>query len=188
MHQRAIGIVLVIVALVIAGGTYYAKQNAEKTIDVVVDSTGSCVLDDGTCLHNQETVYTTIGWSISAILLLIGLYVAIFDRTKHRFEQHEKKLEETVQKVESVGHAVSKVEAATEKDAFDAYLAAFEPQEQLILKAIREQDGILQSTLRFRVGMGKAALSLKLAEFEKKGIISRKEKGKSNQIFLRKRF
>ena len=86
------------------------------------------------------------------------------------------------------GKGASRVWAAAEKDAFDAYLAAFEPQEQLILKAIREQDGILQSTLRYRVGMGKASLSLKLAEFEKKGIISRKEKGKSNQIFLRKRF
>lgn len=195
MHQRAIGIVLVVIAIVVAGGTYYAKQNAEKTIGVVVEATGSCFLDDGTCLHDQETTYTTLGFAIAAILAIVGLYLVFFDKTKQKFEAHERKLEATAQKVESVGarvetvgHAVSKVEAAAEKDAFDAYLAAFEPQEQLILKAIREQDGILQSTLRYRVGMGKASLSLKLATFEKKGIISRKAKGKSNQIFLRKRF
>jgi uncharacterized membrane protein len=181
MHQRAIGILLIIVALVIAGGTYYAKQNAEMTINVVVNATGSCFLNDGTCLHNQETIYTTIGWVISVILFLVGLYLVVFDRTATKLAAHERKIEAAVEKVE-------KVEKASEKDAFETYLAAFQPQEQLILKAIREQDGILQSTLRYRVGMGKATLSLKLAELEKKGIISRKEKGKTNQIFLRKRF
>jgi uncharacterized membrane protein len=45
-----------------------------------------------------------------------------------------------------------------------------------------------QSTLRFKVGMAKAYLSMMISDLEERGIISRKQEGKTYQIFLKMKF
>jgi uncharacterized membrane protein len=185
MNQRVIGIALIVVAIVIAAGTYIANHRAEQTIQVVVNETGTCFLNDGTCLHSETNTFTIIGYVIAGLLFLVGLYVSIFDKTKEKLEKHSQEVEKAVSEVHKVKEDIAK---KTEKDEFEVFLSAFNRHEQLILKSVKEQDGILQSTLRYRVGMSKAALSMKLKEFEEKGLISRKIEGKTNKIFLRKRF
>jgi uncharacterized membrane protein len=177
MNQRIIGIVLIVVALVIAGLTFYARMQAENAINAVANETGSCYVN-GTCLHSQSTNFALVAWGFSGVLVLIGLYLIIFNRSQQKIFEHTEKLQKAVEEVKS----------KHEKDEFEVFLAAFDDKEKLLLKAIKEQDGILQSTLRYRVGMSKAALSQKLTEFEKKGLISRKVEGKTNKVFLRKRF
>ena len=82
----------------------------------------------------------------------------------------------------------SALKEAKEKDVFQAYLAGFSEEEQKVLKAVKEQEGIQQSTLRYRINMPKTSLSLLLKSLEEREIITRKEHGKTNEIFLVRKF
>jgi len=176
MNQKQIGIIILIIGLVLALVVLFVKLQEDKLIESVIAEKDSCYLDDGTCLHEDRnyTLYI-LGWVLSSGLILLGLYLLIFDST-------QKKLAEQQEKVSSA------LQEASKKDEFKAFLAGFNEEEQKILSAIKEQDGILQSTLRYRTGISKTNLSLLLKSLEERGIISRKEKGKSKEVYLRKKF
>ena len=65
-------------------------------------------------------------------------------------------------------------------------MGALNEYEQKVIKAVREQDGITQATLRIRTDLSKTKLSFILADLEKKGLISKQIKGNTNQIFLKR--
>lgn len=181
MNQKQIGIILIIIGILLAIFVYYSKIREDKNIDeIIMAQGGSCYLPDGTCLHEDRdyTIYI-IGGILSGALILLGLYLLIFDKTQQTLaKQH---LE--------VSHALKEAKRNEKsKDEFNAFLSGFKEDEQKILKAIREQEGIQQSTLRFRTGMSKASLSLMLKSLEERQIISRKENGKTNNVYLRKKF
>ena len=64
-------------------------------------------------------------------------------------------------------------------------LKALDPEEKTVIKAVKEQDGITQQTLRFRTDLHKSKLSLVLDGLEKKDLIRRIEQGKTKQVFLK---
>jgi DNA-binding MarR family transcriptional regulator len=180
MNQKQIGVILIILGLIIGGFVYATKLREDKSIDAMISvQNGSCYLADGTCLHDDRsyTIYV-IGYAIAAALLLFGLYLTFVDRTEEVLQRHQKD-------VSSALLAAKMVEK--EKDEFGAFLSGFTEEEQRVLRAIREQDGIQQSTLRFKTGMSKTGLSLLLKSLEDREIISRKEDGKTNKVYLRKR-
>ena len=57
------------------------------------------------------------------------------------------------------------------------------PFEAKVLRKIKEEEGITQSTLRLKLDMSKAKLSYVLQDLEKRELIKRVEKGKTLQIF-----
>ena len=75
-----------------------------------------------------------------------------------------------------------------EIDKFGLALKAMHESEQKILKAIKEQDGITQSTLRFRADLSKAKVSQILTDFEKKNLVRRELKGKTYAVYLTENF
>lgn len=180
MNQKQIGAVVIIVGIVLAVFVFMAKIREDKALNLLISQQGSCYLDDGTCLHEDRsyTLYI-IGWVLSGALIILGIYLIVFDKT-------QKMLAEQQVTVSTALKEAKKQEK--EKDEFKAFLSGFSKEEQNILKAIKEQDGIQQSTLRFRTGMSKTTLSLILKSLEERGIISRKQSGKTNEVYLRKKF
>lgn len=75
-----------------------------------------------------------------------------------------------------------------EEDKFGLVLKAMDENEQKVLKAIKEQEGITQSTLKFRTDLSKSKVSQILTDFEKKHLIKRELKGKTYSVHLMENF
>lgn len=175
--QKQLASIIIIAGIIIISITFFAKHKEDFYIDTLVEQRGgSCVLESGYCLHaDRNWTGYIIGWTVGVSLLILGLYLFFFDKSYEKFKAQQ--------------DAFSKeISQAKKKDEFSAFLAGFSPEEQNILKAIKEQDGIKQSTLRYRTGIGKASLSLLLNSLEKREIINRKASGKTKEVFLKKRF
>lgn len=76
----------------------------------------------------------------------------------------------------------------TEENKFELIMKAMDDNEQKVLKAIKEQEGITQSTLKFRTDLSKAKVSQILTDFEKKHLVKREAKGKTYAVYLAENF
>ena len=176
MNQKQIGIIIIIAGIVLAGLIYIIDSRERVLLEKIVAEQGSCFLTDGTCLHESRNLTLIVmGGIVAFSLMLLGVYLLVFDKTQKVLAEHQVKVS-------------SALEKASKKDEFNAFLAGFNQEEQEALKAIKEQEGIQQSTLRYRTGISKTQLSLMLKSFENRNIISRKVSGKTNEIFLVRKF
>ena len=180
MNQKQIGIILIITGILLSIFVYTQNQREDQLIKLMVIERGSCFLEDGTCLHEDRNMIPYIlGWAASGALVFFGIYIAFIDKTQQMLAEHQIK-------VSSALKEAAKKESKEEK--FKAFLSGFSSDEKKIIEAVHEQEGIQQSTLRYRTGMSKTTLSLILKSLEERGIVSRKESGKTNKVFLRKKF
>lgn len=176
MNQKQIGIVVVIIGLLVAAFVYMAKTREDAAIEAFTQEMGSCYLADGTCLHDeQDNSLYIMGGILAGALGILGVYLLFFEKTQELIMKQQLEVSSALKEAKR---------QEKEKDEFRAFLAGFTEDEQKVLKAIREQDGIKQSTLRYRTGMSKTTLSLMLSGMEKRGIVSRKPAGKTKQVFL----
>ncbi len=175
--NKQIGIILVIIGLVLTILTSLAKEKEDFYIDTLIEENdGVCVLENDYCLHQDRKLGGYIvGWVMGGSTIILGLYLLLFDKSHQQFTQQQEKF-------------TKELKEAKKKDEFAAYVAGFSEDEQSVLKAIKEQDGIKQSTLRFRTGISKATLSLMLKQLEEKKVISRKVSGKTKEVYLQKKF
>ena len=75
-----------------------------------------------------------------------------------------------------------------EQDKFELVIKALDDNEKKVLKAVKEQEGITQSTLKFRADLSKAKVSQILTDFEKKHLIKREARGKTYAVYLTENF
>lgn len=174
MNQKQIGIIVIIIGLLLSGFVYTFKQQADYAATQVLEETGSCITEQG-CLHEKNNNLFLTGIGISTVLLALGGYLVFFDKTQQQLAEHQIKV-------------TSALKEAKQKDEFGAFLVGFKEDEQKVLKAIRNQDGIKQSTLRYRADISKTALSLLIKSLEERKIVYRKPDGKTYQVFLKKQF
>ena len=176
MNQKQLGFSLILIGILLTGFIYFAKEREDSYVKQVIDEQGGiCYLADGTCLHEREYTIYYFGGILAAAIVILGVYLIFFNKGQELLLKQHKEI-------------ASALTEAKEKDAFQAYLAGFSEEEQKVLNAIREQEGIQQSTLRYRTGIAKTSLSLLLKSLEERGVISKKEHAKTNQVFLIKKF
>ena len=124
-----------------------------------------------------QRVESLIGLSHIAVGLIsfigaLGIYLLFFSTSE---EAILRRLEE--EKNTKIG-----------QDKFGLILKAMDENEQKVLKAIKEQEGITQSTLKFRTDLSKAKVSQILTDFERKHLIKRELKGKTYSVHLMENF
>ena len=74
------------------------------------------------------------------------------------------------------------------EDKFELILKAMDDNEKKVLKVIKEQEGITQSTLKYRTDLSKAKVSQILTDFEKKRLVKREANGKTYSVYLAENF
>ena len=191
MNQKTLGIFLIILGIALAGLFYKVKIDSEEQIQALIAAQGSveaCFLEDGTCLHEKQNNLFFVGEGFAVLMFALGLYLLFFDTTKETKELVAKQSEQNVQIATALKQSV---EEKKKDERFTAFLAGFSKDEQKVLTAIHDHegdDGILQSTLRYRTGLTKTDVSLILKRFEEKGYVSKKPEGNTNKVFLRKVF
>ena len=182
MKKKHIGFTIILIAIILGVLVQASKVREDKYIDAIIESqNGSCYIDEGTvCLHGDRD-YTPfiVGWIAAGALFMLGLYLIFFDKTQELLEK---------QNIEVSNALKEAKKQSEEKDKFEAFISSFNKDEQSVLRAVRDQEGIQQSTLRYKTGMSKASLSLLLKDLEEREIVSRSQDGKTNKVFLRKKF
>lgn len=170
MDNKKLGLILIVIGAVILLTILLIRWQEDAAINKVIHDQGSCFLDDGTCLHEER------GWLVYAVGLLFAAALIALSFYLIFFEKSQKAIISTLEKQKHI---------QVEGEKFDILLKGLDLEEQKVIKAVKEQDGITQQTLRLRTDLHKSKLSLVLDGLEKKDLIKRVPHGKTNQIFLK---
>ena len=164
MENKKLGMILIFIGLIIVGTFIFYSS----TLTLQSKELG--------CFPNQDCIgieralsFSHIIIGVSSFILALGLYLIFFNKTERAI----------LDKLESDKNK------NIEDTKFEIIMKAFDPFEQRVVKAVREQPGITQNTLRLRLDMSKAKLSYVLQELERRGIIKRIEKGKTLEVYLK---
>lgn len=169
MDNKKLGIVLVVFCIFLAI-IFFGFKNQIREINRV-GCTCEAMQTGGFCPAEQNNIGIVDYISIALIfsMLALGIYLIFFEKS-------QKEIIKTLENQKKI---------QIEEEKFNILLKGLNQDEQKVIKAIKEQDGITQQTLRLRTDLHKSKLSIILNGLEKKGLIARKEKGKTKQVFFK---
>ena len=168
MDNKKLGIILIAICLAIG----FLVFTFNSALEEQAESSCTCteMEDGGFCPHAEQSHWQTyVGLVIISVILALGLYLIFFDKSQ----------KEIISTLKDTKHM------QIEKEKFDILLKGLGDEEKKIIQAVKEQDGITQATLRLRTDLHKSKLSIVLDGLEKKGLVARKVKGKTKQVFLK---
>ena len=174
MDNKKLGIGLIIISVILAVILTYLILSINKAYQPQIDQYGggSCPSDPDICPHVQRSrAYYPVyfGFGIVLIIISLGIYLIFFEKSQKAILDTLKETKETKLK----------------EDKFGILLKGMGNDEKEIIKAIKEQDGISQSTLSLRTNIHKSKLSIILNGLEKKELVKKVRKGKINYIYLK---
>jgi len=169
MNNKKLGIALVVFCIFVAVIFFSFKNQINEM------NTASCsceAMQQGGFCSAQQNNFEIIDYAAIALIfsmLALGVYLIFFEKS-------QKEIVKTLENQKKI---------QTEEEKFDILLKGLDVDERKVIKAVKEQDGITQQTLRLRTDLHKSKLSIVLDGLEKKGLIKKVSKGKTNQIFLK---
>lgn len=176
MDNKQLGTILIIASVVLLILLVFIRFEVTSAyqvqIDSYIDSGKACPSDPDTCPHELKSkaqIPIFIAGAVLFSILMLGLYLILFEKSQKEIlsilqEQKQLKLED---------------------EKFDILLKGLDTAEKKVMKAVKDQDGITQQTLRLRTDLHKSKLSIVLDGLEKKDLIARKIKGKTKEVFMK---
>jgi len=164
MENKKLGTLLIILSIfILILFTGYTSQINNQSIEM------GCFPNQNCKTIERMLSLSHISMGVFSFLLALGFYLLFFNKTeKAIFEKLEKEKELKVEDMK-----------------FKILMKALDPFEQKVIEAIKEQEGITQSTLKLRANMSKSKLSFVLKELERRELIKRVEKGKTFSVYLK---
>ena len=158
MENKKLGVLLIILGLLVGGLIiYYIDVLTEKSDELGCFNDPSCVpIERGLSISH-------VGIGIFSFIIALGFYLLFFNKTEDLL--------------------VKRLGEDKDNEKFEFAMKFLNPYEAKVLRKIKEEEGITQSTLRLKLDMSKAKLSYVLQDLEKRELIKRVEKGKTLQIF-----
>lgn len=164
MNSKKIGGILIIIGLLLGGSIWYFTNQLYTKSEMY-----GC-FQNNQCLPIQNSISLShVVTGIFSFLIALGFYLIFFTKSE----------EAIMDRLEANRNA------QLQEERFALVLRALDPYEQKVLTAVKEQDGITQSTLRWRTEMSKAKLSYVLQELERRDLVKRFEKGKTLAVHLK---
>ena len=168
MDNKILGTILIVICVVIGFLIFSFNSQLDEHAEESCECTD--MQEGGFCPMETQTPWQTyLGIILVSAIAALGIYLIFFEKSQ----------KEIVSTLKNQKHI------QVEGEKFDILLKGLTAEEQKVLKAVKEQDGITQQTLRLRTDLHKSKLSIVLDGLEKKGLIARKAKGKTKQVFLK---
>ena len=167
MNQKKLGVTVLILSIIIG---FVLIDFISQTKDLSKED--GCFQDEECAIASSVLNSSHLGIGIIFSLFSLALYLIIFSKSEDFWL---KKLEQQRQDL-------------TEEEKWEIVKLMLDENELKVIKAIKEQQGITQFTLRLRTDLSKSKLSEILTRFEKRGLIERQAKGKTLSVFLKKAF
>lgn len=176
MDNKKLGIIIIGISIILFILLFVIRTSLvalyESEVEQSIEKIGTCHAENEECPH-EKLLNIQIPIFIAGALLIgvmsLGAYLIFFEKS-------QKEIVAALRKQE-------RIQLAEEK--FNILLKGLDPDEQKVIKAVREQNGITQQTLRLRADMHKSKLSIVLDRLEKKDLLKRVAKGKTKQVFLK---
>lgn len=179
IRHKHLGFILIGISIIFLVAIIIFKIQIENLTDAVMIATGGTCIKEGECIHEQSEVPVFVGIAIVFLTLALGIYLLVFDKSQKYAESVQKELVSTLKETKK----------KQDKDEnFEFLLKALNEDEKKVMRSVKEQDGIEQSTLRIRTNLSKTKLSVVLTELEKKDLIKKVPEGKKNRIYLKNAF
>ena len=164
MENKKLGILILILSMIFLLFLYYFNMDLSMQLNEL-----GCNVNERCVEVENKVSITNMAFGFFGFMFALGIYILLFNKSEERILR---RLEE--EKDRKIGD-----------EKFNIILMALDPYEKKVMKAVKEHDGITQSTLRLHLDLSKAKLSYVLQELEKRNLIKRIKKGKTLQIFLR---
>ena len=144
MDNKKLGVILIGISLIL--GLIILSYNS--MLETQAEASCNCLqMEDGFCPHKEHTPWQAYaGMIVLSGMGALGIYLVFFEKSQKAViaalqKQRQLKLEE---------------------EKFNILMKGITHEEKLVMKAVKEQDGITQQTLRLRTGLHKSKLSIVL--------------------------